>query len=111
LYDRKAKPREFAAQELVYLYNPALKPGLSKKFAKPWSGLWKSTKKIFELNYERVDKNGKRQVVRVNPLTKSFNLELWKPNGSKESKKNAPKKATRPRHDKGDTQADFKIGS
>jgi hypothetical protein len=33
LYDRKAKTRKFEVQDLVYLYNPALKPGLSKKFA------------------------------------------------------------------------------
>jgi len=36
LYDRKAKPRESEVQDLVYLYNPALKPGLTRKFAKPW---------------------------------------------------------------------------
>jgi len=37
-YDRKAKPEQFEVQDLVYLYNPALKPGLTRKFAKPWSG-------------------------------------------------------------------------
>ena len=26
-YDRKAKPRESEVRDLVYLYNPALKPG------------------------------------------------------------------------------------
>jgi hypothetical protein len=35
LYDRRAKPREFEVQDLVYLYNPALKSGLTRKFAKP----------------------------------------------------------------------------
>ena len=30
LYDRKAKSRGFAVQDLVYLYNPALKPGLTR---------------------------------------------------------------------------------
>jgi hypothetical protein len=110
LYDRKAKPREFKVQDLVYLYNPAIKPGLSKKFAKPWSGPWQITKKISELNYEIIDQKGKRQVGHVNRLKKSFNWELWKRNWSKDSKKNAPKKVTRPRHEKGDPQADFKIG-
>ena len=38
LYDRKAKSQESEVQDLVYLYNPALKPGLTRKFAKPWSG-------------------------------------------------------------------------
>jgi hypothetical protein len=31
LYDRRAKPREFEVQNLVYLYNPALKSGLTRK--------------------------------------------------------------------------------
>jgi hypothetical protein len=35
LYDRKAKLREFEIQDLVFPYNPALKPGLTRKFAKP----------------------------------------------------------------------------
>jgi len=35
LYNRKTKPRGFEVQDLVYLYNPALKPGLTPKFAKP----------------------------------------------------------------------------
>jgi len=30
-YDRKAKFRKFEVNDLVYLYNPAIKPGLSKK--------------------------------------------------------------------------------
>jgi hypothetical protein len=76
---------------LVYLYHPALKPGLSKKLAKPWSGPWQITKKISELNYKIVDKKGKRQVVHIDRLKKSFNLELWKQNGSKESKKKRAK--------------------
>ena len=75
LYDRKAKPREFAVQDLVYLYNPALKPGLTRKFAKPWIGPCQNTKKISGLNYEIVHLKGKLQVVHVNRLKKSFNPE------------------------------------
>jgi hypothetical protein len=58
----------------------------------------------------KVDKQGKQQVVHVNCLKKSFNSELWKQTGSKESKNNAPRRVTRPPHEKGDPQADFKIG-
>jgi hypothetical protein len=76
---------------LVYLYNPALKPGLSRKFANPWSGPWQITKKISDLNCEIMDQKGK-QVVHVNRLKKSFNPELWKPKLSKNPEKNAPKK-------------------
>jgi len=79
LYDRNAKPQDFEVQDLVYLYNPALKPGLTRKFAKLWIGTCQITKKIFELNYEIVDLKGKRQLVHVNRLKKPFNPELWKP--------------------------------
>ena len=36
LRDRKAKLRKFEVRDLVYLYCPAMKPGLSRKFRKPW---------------------------------------------------------------------------
>jgi hypothetical protein len=34
-YDRRARHREFKVGEWAYLYNPARKPGLSRKFFKP----------------------------------------------------------------------------
>jgi transposase InsO family protein len=34
-YDCKAKQRKFEVNDFVYLYNPAMKPGLSRKFRKP----------------------------------------------------------------------------
>jgi hypothetical protein len=95
---------------LVYLYNPALKPGLSRKFANPWSGLWQITKKISDLNYEIMDQKGKRQVVHVNRLKKSFNPELWKPKLSQKPEKNAPKEIVKTQHAKGDSQDELKIG-
>jgi hypothetical protein len=95
---------------LIYLYNPALERGFSKKFAKPWSGPWQFTKKISELNYEIMDQKGKRQVVHVNRLKKCFNSELWKPNLSQKLKESAPRKIMKPLHNKGDPQDDFKIG-
>jgi predicted RNA-binding protein with PUA-like domain len=35
LYDRRAKLRNFKVGDLVYLYSPAMKPGLSQKFNSP----------------------------------------------------------------------------
>jgi hypothetical protein len=107
---RKTKPREFEVQDLVCLYHPTLKHGLSKKFAKPWSGPWQITKKIPDLNYEIVDKKGKRQAVHVNRLKKAYNLELWKPNGKKDSEKNAPKRVTRPGPRKEILRRSLKLG-
>jgi hypothetical protein len=71
--------REFEVQDLVYLHNPALKSGLTRKFAKPWIGPCQIAKKISELNFEIRDSKGKRQVVHVNRLKKSFNPECWNP--------------------------------
>jgi len=92
LYDRKAKPREFEVQDLVYLYNPALKPGLTRNFAKPWISPCQITKKISELNCEIMDLKGKRQVVHINRLKKSFNLELWNPKPRQKPERNAPRR-------------------
>jgi hypothetical protein len=94
---------------LVHLYHPTLKYGLSKKFARPWSGHWQISK-ISNLNYEIVDKKGKRQVVHVSRLKKAYNLELWRQNGNKEPEKNAPKWVTRPWNEKKYSQAEFKFG-
>jgi len=49
LYDRKDKPREFEVQDLLYMYNPALKPGLIRKIAKPWIASCQITKKIIKV--------------------------------------------------------------
>jgi len=110
LYDRKAKPREFAVQDLVYLYNPALKPGLTRKFAKPWIGPCQITKKISELNYEIVDEKGRRQVVHINRLKKSFNPEVWNPKPRQKPERKAPRRLVKPQDANGNSQGDFKIG-
>jgi len=54
-YDRIAKLRNIEENDLVYLYNPANKPGLTRKFHKPWKGPFKIVKKISDLNYRIVD--------------------------------------------------------
>ena len=46
LYDRIAKFCDSKANDLVYLYNPAKKPGLTWKFHKPWTGPFNIVKKI-----------------------------------------------------------------
>jgi len=110
LYDRKAKPREFEVQDLVYLYNPALKPGLTRNFAKPWIGPCQITKKISELNYEIVDLKGKGQVVHINRLKKSFNPELWNPKPRQKPERNAPRRLAKSQNANVNSQDDFKIG-
>ena len=52
LYDRKAKTRKFEIGELVYLYNPAMKLGPSRKFYGPLADPFRVTKFPFQVtNY------------------------------------------------------------
>jgi hypothetical protein len=37
-YDRRAKMRKFKVGDIVYLFNPAKKPGQCPKFRKLWTG-------------------------------------------------------------------------
>ena len=67
-YDRRAKRRGFKTGGWVYLYNPAEKPGLTRKFFKPWSGPFQITAKVSELNYEILGKNDRKSVVHINRL-------------------------------------------
>ena len=79
LYDRKAKLRSFQTGDIVYLYNPAKKPGKCFKFHKYWTGPFQITAKLSDLNYEITSMNNKTQVVHVNRLKIAYNPETWKP--------------------------------
>ena len=91
LYDRKAKTRKFEVEELVYLYNPAMKPGRSRKFYRPWAGPFKVTQRISELNYEIMDQKDKKQAVHINRLKKADNPELWKLKAKQKPEKKLPR--------------------
>jgi len=67
-YDKKAKPRSFDVGSYVYLFNSARKPGLSKKFFSVWSGPYRVTAKLSELNYEILGQSGRKFVVHLNRL-------------------------------------------
>jgi len=69
----------FEVNDLVYLYTPAMKAGQTKKFQKFWSGPYKITRKILELNYEIVGQDDKKSIVHVNRLKKCYDPSLWKP--------------------------------
>ena len=62
----KTKTRKFEVEVLVYLYNLVIKPGLSRKFYRPWAGPFKVTKRISDLNYEIIDQKGKKHIVHIN---------------------------------------------
>jgi len=67
-----------------------MKPGLSRKFRKPWTGLYKISKKISDVNHEIMDQNNKSQVVHVSRPKIVHNTDLWKRkqhrNATKESR-------------------------
>ena len=96
LYKHRAKVRDFKENDLVYLYNPAQKTGLTRKFHKPWTGPFKIVKKISDLNYRIVDQRGKQQIVHVNRLKRAYNVEVWKPKFEHKTKKQWRRESRKP---------------
>ena len=72
-FDKHAKHREFQVGDTVYLYNPAVKKGVSSMFRRPWQ----VTEKKSRLNYAIVDKRGRRLIVHVNRLKKAYGSVDW----------------------------------
>jgi hypothetical protein len=64
-------------QVTVYLYSPAIKAGRSAKFRKCWSGPWRVTKRKSPLNFEIVNRQGRRVIVHVNRLKRAYNPNGW----------------------------------
>ena len=69
-----------------------MKPGLSRKIRKPWSGLYKITKNNSDVNYEIMDQNNKSHVVQVNRLKIARNTDLWKPKRHRNAKNKTRRK-------------------
>ena len=109
LYNCKAKLRKFHTGNLVYLFNPTVKPGLSRKFHKVWSGPFRITAKISDLNYEIVDPNNKKQIVHVNRLKQAYNTDALKPPAKQKAKRKSHNKA--PAHTGEEDEEEIKIGS
>ena len=109
LYDRKVKLRSFQLEDIVYFYNPARKPGKCFKFHKFWTGPFKITAKLSDLNYEIVSTNHKKQILHENRLKKAYDPEIWKPKQEPE----APKKRINKRFPKSENQdeEDIRVGS
>ena len=108
VYNLKAKARSFEVNELVYLFTPATKPGLTRKFRKPWKGPYQITKKISDLNYELVDQRNKKSVVNVNRLKRAYNEDHWNSRPKQKTVKSSPKQSHDPL--KSDDEDEIKIG-
>ena len=86
-YDRKTKTCHFEVNGLVYLYTPALEAGQTKKFQKIWSGPYKISRKISELNYEIFNQDDKKIIVHVYQLKKWHSQSLWEPRRNQKTKR------------------------
>jgi hypothetical protein len=78
-YDRAAKPRVLRKGQIVYLHNPARKPGVSNKFTAVWQGPFAVRERVGELDYKIVNMKGKESVVHINRLKGANNPSIWKP--------------------------------
>jgi hypothetical protein len=67
-YDRKAHLRSFKEGDYVYLCNPAVRPGFSRKFHRFSSGPFRVTAKRSDLNHELLGNKGRKFVVHVNRM-------------------------------------------
>jgi hypothetical protein len=95
LYDREAKLRSLEVGEHVYLYVPAVKPCLSRKFHKILRGTCKVTAKFSDLNNEVLDQNNRKQTVHVNRLKKSQGSQNWQPKVKRRPRDKRPKRRGR----------------
>jgi hypothetical protein len=90
-HDRHAKHREFVVGDLVYLYSPARRPGLSATFFCTCTEPHQETAKTSMLNYEIQDRKAKKQIVHVNRLKTAHDSSLWKSvtEGNRDRKRNS----------------------
>jgi len=84
-----------------------MKPGLSRKFNKPWSGPHKITRVVTHLNYEIVEQNNKKQTVHVNRLKLAYDSEAWKPKLERKNVKQFRKKPNIPSEEEEENETKF----
>jgi hypothetical protein len=79
-YDRKVTATNFEIEDLVWVLDPAIKPGESKKFTRKWKGPYKILSCINDVNYyiKPVVGNGKKLVIHRNRLKKCYTNEVYR---------------------------------
>jgi hypothetical protein len=78
-YDRTAKERVLSEGDVVYIYDPAVKPNRCKKFANFWKGPCRVVRKTNKLNHLIEDASGKESVVHINRLKIAKDPGAWNP--------------------------------
>jgi hypothetical protein len=79
-YDRCAKICNFKKGDYVYLYNPAMKPGPLNNFYFPWSGPFRVTDKLSDLNYKLLGHHERKFIIHVHRLKLCQGTVNQKPN-------------------------------
>eukprot|EP00117_Sycon_ciliatum_P025918 scpid18163/ scgid5290/ Retrovirus-related Pol polyprotein from transposon 412; Protease; Reverse transcriptase; Endonuclease len=81
-YDQSATTPRYAVGDTVYLHDPVIKPGLTKKFHRPWKGPFSIVQQIDDVVYRIYDtSSGKLQTVHVDRLKhrKALDVEATQP--------------------------------
>jgi len=91
------------------LCNPARKPRKCFKFHKCWTGPFKITAKLPDLNYEIIGMNHKKKTVHANRLKEAYDPEILKPKQEPEARKKRKNKRS-PRSENQEEE-EIQIGS
>ena len=71
-YDRRTHGERVKPGESVWLYSPVIPKGVAPKFHEPWTGPFKVTKRLSNVNYKILDVGRKaKKVVHFDRLKKS----------------------------------------
>jgi len=79
-YDRKVTATNFELEDQVWVLDPSLKPGESKKFTRKWKGPYQIVARINDVNYyvKPVEGKGKKLVIHRNRLKECFTDDVYR---------------------------------
>jgi len=87
-----------------------MKAGFTRKFTKFCSDPYQGIRKLFDLNYEMVSQDNRKQIVLINRLKKCYNQSLWNPRQNQNTLKKPPKQKTKRRGSDEGEEEGFTVG-
>ena len=98
IYDKKIHGDAYEENDLVWLHNPAIPKGKSKKLHHPWTGPYRVIKKLSECDYRIKHDNGKKppMVVHFNRLKRCLPGTRFMQQSKANSQKTPQEKITTP---------------
>lgn len=101
-YDKRAKEGRYEIGDQVYLHNPAIKTGLTRKFTKQWIGPFRITDQLSNELYEIKNQLEKEsRIIHFNRLKPYVDDQPWDDN-----KETVEITSTAPQHDENNEQMD-----